>query len=297
MNKTLGGGEMTSSSLTGNKEEKMCIASEITTLCDKHAKFKAIEQRSAKMGSVPQDTYLVIRLDGIGLSKRCLKDHLENKLFQKVMLKAAQDTYYVMRRKTPSNAQQIFLGVLIASDEVSFILNTSKSYLDHSIMKLVTTMASTFSCFFTKNGLAQDPQTKLSGSFDGRPLVLSTTEEVKEYVAYRAATYNRNTMAKALRLKGVPDEELFGDNENDTEYYFEKYRELRLSTEGINKGCIFLSPCKDNSKLTSYQNKSLSKFMPLYSRQIDFTEQNLRELNSSMRSEYDDHKELSTIPS
>ncbi|MUI53316.1 tRNA(His) guanylyltransferase Thg1 family protein [Aliivibrio fischeri] len=253
----------------------------IKQLCSLHDKFKTIENDSKAQVTVPEQHYLVVRLDGIGLSKKYLKSQLVSKLFQKTMLKAIKDTYYVLHRKTPTDAQQIFLGAIVASDEVSFILNTYSNYYDDRLFKLVTTIASTFSCFFTKEGLQQNSKHSIYGSFDGRPLILSNIDEVKEYIAYRSAIYNRNSIAKTLRLKGVPEEELYNEiNHNNIDYYQEKCEQLNININGINKDCIYLSPCiTDDGKLKKYNHKSFERFTELTSNSIDSFENWLHETN------------------
>lgn len=254
----------------------------IKQLCAFHDKFKAIEEESATKVSTPHQRYLVVRLDGIGMSKKYLKDEITNKRFQKIMMKAIQQTYYVLHRKSPSNAQQIFLGIVMASDEVSFILNTSGNYYNDGLFKIVTTIASTFSSFFTKEGILADPQNSIIGSFDGRPLILQNLEEVNEYIAYRAAIYNRNSMTKTLRLKGVPDSELYSDlNKNNLDYYQTKFKQLNLDMEDINRGCsVFVPSSNDDKIIKKFKNKSLDKLITLYSNSITAFDGWLNETNN-----------------
>lgn len=258
----------------------------IKQLCELHNKFKTIESNSAALIETPKLHYLVVRLDGIGLSKKYLKDQLTNKQFKNMMIKAVQDTYFVLHRKTPTNAQQIFLGAIVASDEVSFILNTYDNYFNDRIIKIVTTIASTFSCFFTKQGLQQNSNNGIYGSFDGKPLILRNIDEVKEYISYRTAIYNRNSMAKVLRLKGVSSEELYDDrNHNNIDYYQTKFEQLNIKIDDINKECIFLSPYfTDDKKLKKFRNKSLSRFSELFSDSIDSCEDWLHKTNTAKAS-------------
>lgn len=254
----------------------------IKQLCSLHHKFKTIEEESATQVSTPHQRYLVVRLDGIGMSKKYLKNEISNKQFQNVMMKAIQQTYYVLHRKSPSNAQQVFLGIVMASDEVSFILNTYGNYYDDRLFKIVTTIASTFSSFFTKEGILEDSKNSITGSFDGKPLILQNLEEVNEYIAYRAAIYNRNSMAKALRLKGVPDSELYSDlNNNNLDYYQTKFKQLALNMEIIKTGCIVLVPNNtDDKRLNKFKHKSLDKFITLYSNSITQLENWLHKTNN-----------------
>lgn len=260
--------------------------STIKQLCDLNVKFKKIEDDSTTQSHTPKQHYLVVRLDGIGLSKKYLKDELSNKRFQKKMIKAIQQTYYALHRKSPSNAQQIFLGMVMASDEVSFILNTFDNYFDDKLFKIVTTIASTFSSFFSQEEAGSNPKNAITGSFDGRPLILENLKEVNEYIAYRAAIYSRNSMAKALRLKGVPNNELYCDtNNNNLDYYQTKFNQLALDMDVIKTGCVVLVPSNTKDKqLKKFKQKSLNKLISLYSNSITHLENWLHETNNQKAS-------------
>jgi tRNA(His) 5'-end guanylyltransferase len=254
----------------------------IKQLCALHDKFKAIEKESATQVSTPHQHYLVVRLDGIGMSKKYLKDEITNKRFQKIMIKAIQQTYYVLHRKSPSIAKQVFLGAVMASDEVSFILNTHENYFDDRLFKIVTTIASTLSSFFTKEGILADSKNSIMGSFDGKPLILQNIAEVNEYIAHRAAIYNRNSMAKVLRLKGVPENELYSDkNNNNMDYYHMKFKQLNLNMDDINRDCLVFVPNRlDDNKMKIFKNKSLDKLITLYSNSITAFDGWLHERNN-----------------
>ena len=254
----------------------------VKQLCDLNSQFKDIEAKSVSFTSTPKQHYLVVRLDGIGLSKKYLKDKVINKQFQKVMIKAIEQTYYVLHRKSASNAQQLFLGVVMASDEVSFILNTYDNYFDDRLFKIVTTIASTFTSFFTKEGINKDRNMSITGSFDGKPLILPNLEEVNKYMAYRAAVYTRNSMAKLLRLKGVACNELYNPkNNNNLDYYQMKLSQLNLKADDLSEGCIVFVPSRgDDKKLNKFKNKSLDKLITLYSKSTEEFECWLHDENS-----------------
>lgn len=254
----------------------------VKQLCDLNSQFKDIEEKSVTLSSTPKQHYLVVRLDGIGLSKKYLKDKVINKQFQKVMIKAIEQTYYVLHRKSPSNAQQLFLGVVMASDEVSFILNTYDNYFDDRLFKIVTTIASTFTNFFTQEGVHKNRNLSITGSFDGKPLILPNLEEVNQYIAYRAAVYTRNSIAKLLRLKGVDCNELYNPkNNNNLDYYQMKLSQLNLKADDLSEGCIVFVPSRgDNKELKKFKNKSLDKLITLYSTSIEGLDDWLHEKNT-----------------
>ncbi len=219
-------------------------------LCSLSGDYKDNERCSEILPNVPSGKYLCIRLDGIGLSKRYLKDSIFNGGFRENMRKSWHSTYDVLHRKSPTDAQNIFLCAMICSDEISIILNSQKNYYDGRIMKIVTTIASTYSSFFTGHGLSINPKKKrLSGSFDGRPLIFTDTNEASDYLKCRYSLYVRNTLSKILRLNGVSSEELYSDqNNNNIVYYLEKIHSLglELEMERIMAQSIFFLPDESN---------------------------------------------------
>ena len=58
----------------------MYLENDILTSLDK--KFKAIEEKSQTMLSIPENYFLVVRLDGFHATKKYIKDSLENKEFR-----------------------------------------------------------------------------------------------------------------------------------------------------------------------------------------------------------------------
>ena len=255
----------------------------INDLCAQHKRFKDIENESTIVATTPKNQYLVVRLDGINLSRIYLKNDIVNKKFKMILTKAVQQTYYRLHRKSPTNAQQIFLAVFMASDEVSFILNTYDNYYDDRILKIVTTLASTLSFLFTKEGIQHSLESEhtIYGAFDGKPLILKDKQQVKDYIAYRTAIYYRNTMGKELRLNDVSDNELYNENNhNNLTYYQAKYQELNLNIETMKKSCTVFVPCiDDDKKLKPLKNKSLAKLIELYSNSIDKFENYLADVN------------------
>lgn len=124
---------------------------EIENLCSRVDHYKKNEEQSERLGTSPSSSYLCVRLDGIGLSKKYLKNNVSNGEFDVAMRKAFEATYNVLRRKTPTDAQNIFLCAFIASDEVSVVLNSQPNYYKGRLFKTVTTIASTFTHFLTGN--------------------------------------------------------------------------------------------------------------------------------------------------
>lgn len=238
----------------------------LSTLCELDDYFKKIEMNSEKVAQISEGQYLCIRLDGIGLSKKYLKNTIKDNRFNGAMWGALDSTYDVLHRKAPTNAQNIFLAAIICSDEVSIILNSQKNYYEGRLFKTVTTIASTFSSFFTGNGfIAKRKKTeqRIGGSFDGRPLVLSNVNEVTDYLAYRYATYIRNSNSKLLRLEGVLSDELYSaDNYNNIEFYARKIEELSLQEQSntIPTGAVIFIP-DSSGKMQNYRYELLNDFL------------------------------------
>lgn len=244
----------------------------ISKLCDQKSIFSNNEKISETRSQTSKSEYLCIRLDGIGLSKKYLKDKINDKKFNDVMKNALYSTYDVLHRKAPTNAQNIFLAMIICSDEISIILNTKDNYYEGRLYKIVTTISSTFSSFFTSHGFAKNKKgIRIGGSFDGRPLILSSLREVNNYINYRYATFIRNTNSKLLRIKGVSDDELYSNkNHNNINFYSSKIKELSLETESkyIYKNALVFIP-DSSGKLNSFSYDSIGEFIQKVPKEIE----------------------------
>ena len=246
----------------------------LNSFCTLESKFKDIEIKSQTLSKAQEGEYLCIRLDGIGLSKRFLKDAIKTGQFTNIMWQAVEKTYKVLHRRSPTNAQNIFLGVMICSDEVSIILNAQKNYYEGRLFKIVTTISSTFSSFFSISGIQSKHQKKgkkIMGSFDGRPLVLSSTDEAIEYMSYRYGIYIRNATFKLLRLNGLSDEEAYSkENKGNIEYITKKVIEFNLEEDqrSIAKDPVFFIPNKKGD-LDSYKYSSLEEFQNAFPKLLE----------------------------
>jgi tRNA(His) 5'-end guanylyltransferase len=247
------------------KECNLEAINKLSELCSLEDHFKKNEALSECLGQINDGQYLCVRLDGIGLSKKYLKDELSNTKFDSAMWQAFESTYKVLHRKAPTDAQNIFLAALVCSDEISIILNSQKNYFEGRLFKTVTTVASTFSSFFTRNGFSgkNKKSQRIGGAFDGRPLVFSSLSEVSQYMSHRYAIYVRNSSSKALRLSGVNSDELYAaDNFNNLEYYKEKIELLSIDdqyNEILSKPIVFIP--NESGDLINYRYNSLSDFI------------------------------------
>ncbi len=233
--------------------------------CGLSERFKEIEAESETLTANPANNFLCTRIDGIGLSKKYLKESISNGHFDNLMRATIQNTYDVIRRKSPSNAQNTFLCILVCSDEVSLIFNTQENYYKNRIFKIVTTLASTFSSFFTSNGFRafQSKKTpRFSGAFDGRPIVLKSIEEVVSYLKTRYAVYIRNTSTKLLRINGLSSDDIYHkDNYNNIDFVKNEInkRDLDREQSHIAKYPRLFIP-NETGELCEYKFNTLSEF-------------------------------------
>ena len=249
----------------------------IEIYCNQHEHFRNNESASEILSKTPQDTYFCVRLDGIGMSKRFLKDELTNRVFFGQMWEALESTYDVLHRKTPEDTKNIILGALICADEVSIIFNSNKNYFDGKIFKTVTTVSSTFSSFFTGHGFSKFNSQKkskknklVSGAFDGRPLIFSSENEIRKYFLYRYSLYVRNSMAKVLRLNNVAENLIYGpDYKNNIPHYWKLICEKDLN-EQIEKTLKYIVAffVDSNQTLQSYKTESDIEFAETLSQNL-----------------------------
>ncbi|MGR5448012.1 tRNA(His) guanylyltransferase Thg1 family protein [Vibrio jasicida] len=212
------------------------------TNMDEH--FKEIEKKTELLSTYSSDGYLVLRLDGIGLSKKYLKDSIRSKRFEGLMWEAMDETFQALHRKCPHDSQNIILGAIICSDEVSIILSNIPNYYDNRIMKVLTTFVSTYTHFFTLIGMRRASKKNkqfITGSFDGRALLLNDLDEVSDYMKHRYAVGIRNSLTKLVRLsRTAEDEEIYGnENFNNLSYIFKKLSALDSSGDML---AVFQSP-------------------------------------------------------
>ena len=198
--------------------------------CELENKFKVMEKRTESRVEIRKGRYLCIRIDGIGLSKKYLKNKIEEDVFDQLIKKATVATYERLKMKAPRCTKNIFLCAFACSDEVSVFFNNLPNDYEGRLFKITTTVASTFSAMFTRAAMQMNLKNNLNEnhtfdaeSFDGRPIEFKNLDQIYHYLFHRYATYIRNTATKVLRIKGVSPTELYSsDNYNNIEYIWDK---------------------------------------------------------------------------
>lgn len=228
--------------------------------CSKEPLYKELEAKSEIVSKHQSGEFLCIRLDGIGLSKKYLKDNISNGKFENVIKQSVNEMYSILKKRTSTNAQNQFLCIFTSSDEVNVIFNSHPNYFDNRLYKSVTTTASIFSSLFTKNGNSDN----FFGAFDGRPLIFNSIPDVCEYLSSRYAVYIRNTMTKILRLKinKINDSDLYAsNNQNNFEYLTKaiEQNDLQKLQLSIPKHCRIYIPTS-NGKLEECKYDSINDF-------------------------------------
>jgi tRNA(His) 5'-end guanylyltransferase len=193
----------------------ICSTDEIALLSEK---YKQIEEESLLIKSSRPEAFLCYRLDGIKASKTHLKDTLVNERYNRSFDKAINKLYFLFRDQTYRENNNFFYCAFSASDEVSLILNQGENYYQNRIFKIGSMLSGGLSSAMTiqfdllkpknkakekqKNKKKEEPQIM---AFDSRPLVLNTTDDIKEYIKFRCAIACRNAACKVLRIESGYD--------------------------------------------------------------------------------------------
>lgn len=258
----------------------------IKQYCNDHALFQEIESKSSCTRIAPVGKYIVIRIDGVGLRTRYLNDSIKNPQFNKIMDYAIRETYFITHRKSPTNAQQIYIGATSTSDEAIFIFNTENNYFQRQILHMASLIVSTFTAYFIKmaDRIAKSTETKpMFGVFTAKSYVLNSLDDVINYVNYRASFAARHQLTKELRLNGLNEESLrFKTHLYDLDYYFEKLDEYNVSLSSINKHfSIYFIDSQFHQKLKVYRTPCLHQATRTMYRRFRMTEHNTLELNNA----------------
>jgi tRNA(His) 5'-end guanylyltransferase len=168
--------------------------------------FNRIEEESLTQPNCPSGQYLCIRLDGIKVSKRFLKDRLTHPQFLTILSQSITDTYHMLKWQSSKENKNLFFCVIALSDEISFVLNNRDNYFENRTFKIATMLAGNLSaCTTLHYQAAQRPSKQRPEiiAFDARPLILDSYERIEDYIRFRYLIGRRNSMCKALRLAQV----------------------------------------------------------------------------------------------
>ncbi|MFM2481017.1 tRNA(His) guanylyltransferase Thg1 family protein [Celerinatantimonas sp. YJH-8] len=195
-----------------------------------HPCFSRRQERCERFMRSRAESYMVVRLDGIDMSRRFLKNGLFHERFDKCLHRAVLQA---LNDYCADSSGSIM--VMCCSDEVSLIESRPNALgADSSLFKMISVLASLLTYYFNANAHRM-PWRRLGyqGGFDARPIQLLNKLEINNYIGYRLALYQRNTLTKLLRLKKVPASEIYREPfYNHIDYLFEKsvsvqdYREL-----------------------------------------------------------------------
>ncbi|WP_404317031.1 hypothetical protein [Malaciobacter canalis] len=179
----------------------MDLNKELETLFEK---YKKIEQKSLKIDMVPDNKFLVVRLDGFKVTKNYLKDVVINKKLTNAMNCSINELFKRFRTYFTNEYSSSIIGTFYANDEVSIILsnkmNLSKDTYGRNleikrVMKVCTIFAGAISSFMTEK---MDEVLY----FDARPIILNQNE-LGEYIYSRQLVASRYAYWKILRLNDI----------------------------------------------------------------------------------------------
>lgn len=189
-----------------------------------HPCFTRRQKYAELQGAQRTGHYLGVRLDGIDMSRRFLKNGLFHERFDKCLHKAVLQLLANYCRNMQGN-----LLVLCCSDEVSLIEQTPGALGEDNLYKICTVLASLLTYYFNLNANRM-PWRRLGyqGGFDARPIHLYSNLEVSNYIGYRLALYQQNMLTKLLRLKKVPTNEIYQPPFfNHIDYLFAKSADIQ----------------------------------------------------------------------
>lgn len=167
-------------------------------------KFKSRENESLETVLIPDNKYLIIRLDGFKTSRNLLKDVVVNKEFHEAFHEAVLTVYFSFRNYLTRKYSTSIINEVMFNDEISFVLNKNNEHEDAKrIMKLCSLFSGMLSAAFTQNFIKNN-DTRNIFSFDARPIIVSK-DEISKYIRYRYLVAIRYAYWKILRLNNVDD--------------------------------------------------------------------------------------------
>lgn len=182
-------------------------------------RFRGIERKSATQWATRPGERLIVRCDGVKLSRRYLKDSLSNPAFDDALLRSVTTVNVLFRNMVRPGTSRFFQRALVISDEVSFVLGTGADAYDGRVLKIASMVGSSLSSAMTgffefprhQMQLYEDPDARAQIiNFDARPLIVRSNDEVRDYLRWRWCVGVRNHFTKSLRLRSeLSDREIY----------------------------------------------------------------------------------------
>jgi len=169
-------------------------------------KYTSREKDSVKHEYGPGE-YLAIRLDGVRFTHKYSRKEFITEFMNTMISDTVFEVYQVLFNKHEKDLKNLVLCVVQVNDEVTFILNKGDNKYDRRILKILSIINGLMSSWSTNIVLErQRKNTKLKTKieyYDARPIILSDTEDITNYVKYRYLVAKKHALAKTLKFNNV----------------------------------------------------------------------------------------------
>ena len=167
--------------------------------------FQRRERQCERVNVIETHQFLVIRLDGIGLTRRFSKKRWQSPVLDRLMEEVIEGTYQHLFFKHRDENQNWFVGIARFNDELSFIFSPGKNHFDQRMFKIVSTLNGLASAYATNlltrhQQFEQRPLKHTIAAFDARPVLLNSLVEVERYLFCRYGFARLHTTQKLLNL-------------------------------------------------------------------------------------------------
>ncbi|KAI0158204.1 tRNA guanylyltransferase [Xylariaceae sp. FL1272] len=155
-----------------------------------NSRFEYVKGFEQSDGLLP-NTWIVVRIDGRGFSKLCVKYK-----FEKPNDRRALDLMNAAAKAVVTELPDITIAYGV-SDEYSFVLHKTTHLFERRASKLITTISSTFTAYYVLFWSTYFPETPLSApmpSFDGRAVCYPSLQNLRDYMSWRQADCHINNL-------------------------------------------------------------------------------------------------------
>lgn len=167
--------------------------------------FQRRERQLERTQKILPHQFLVIRLDGIGFTRRFLKKRWEAPLLERILSEVIEGVYRHLYNKHQSDHENWFVGMARLNDEISFIFSPGPNRFHQRMYKILSTVNGLASAYATHAlmryhaELNHDTKDCIA-AFDARPLLLQNAIEVERYLWCRYGFARYHTTQKLLNL-------------------------------------------------------------------------------------------------